>query len=250
MAQNENEENPELARILHTLANLPPNPVPHGPGTGFPVPHSAYYAPPGTPDPRLVERTALEHRQASPKPQKKIGTLMINPTTITEWKQGLRCVSKLAAVNQNFVATVQKMIKDHERNVKDWDVGRKRLIEEQTAKRENEETHRAALSFPGFLQGTAPLRTPEREKEELDQYDQKVYRASKQMADSQSSQLKSLGVPFFGVRPDLMLPEGSEPASTGGTESGKLASLKKITKEELLELQRKMLNHLMELYGD
>lgn len=64
-------------------------------------------------------------------------------------------------------------MKDQEQNVKSWEAGRIRLIEDQKLKRENEQTHRAALyvtlrvetallilcrSLPGLLEGTAMLR--------------------------------------------------------------------------------------------
>ena len=86
--------------------------------------------------------------------------------------------------------------------------------------------------------------TPEREQAELQQYDAKVYRACKTMADSQNSSLKVLGVPFFGVKHHLVLHESKEVPSAEDTAAGK------ISKTQLLELQRKMLNHLTELYGD
>jgi hypothetical protein len=90
--------------------------------------------------------------------------------------------------------------------------------------------------------------TPEREKEELEQYDAKVYRACKAMVDSQSSSLKVLGVPFFGVKPYLVLGSSYDPTEVSDAQPTPAGG--KITKDQLLELQRKMLNHLMELYGD
>ena len=68
------------------------------------------------------------------------------------------------------------------------------------------------------------------------------------MVDSQTSSLKVLGVPFFGVKPYLVIGSSYDPMEVSDSQSA-LAS-GKITKEQLLELQRKMLNHLMELYGD
>jgi hypothetical protein len=94
---------------------------------------------------------------------------------------------------------------------------------------------------------TAP-QTPEREKAELSQYDAKVYRACKAMTEAQTSSLKVLGVPFFGTKPHLIIFESSEPSSATDTEQK--SGNQKISKGQLLNLQRKMLNHLMELYGD
>jgi hypothetical protein len=92
------------------------------------------------------------------------------------------------------------------------------------------------------------MKTPEHDREELNQYDAKVYRACKAMTESQTSSLKVLGVPFFGVKPHLILHESEEPVSADSRIAD--AGEKCITKPQLLELQRKMLNHLMELYGD
>lgn len=86
--------------------------------------------------------------------------------------------------------------------------------------------------------------TPEREQEELKQYDAKVYRASKAMVESQTSSLKVLGVPFFGVRPHLLASEDEV------VEVGVDGLPAKITHSQVLELQRKMLTHLLDLYGD
>ena len=101
-------------------------------------------------------------------------------------------------------------------------------------------------SYPAI--NTDEAQTPEREKEELDQYDAKVYRACKAMVDSQTSSLKVLGVPFFGVKPHLVVGSSYDPAEVTDSQSTPAAG--KITQDQLLELQRKMLNHLMELYGD
>ncbi|EFQ88459.1 hypothetical protein CFE70_009839 [Pyrenophora teres f. teres 0-1] len=256
--------NLDLAQILATLASLP-KPEPQ-PSQDQQQPNEHFYDNQGyqnsqeqhlpeqvnthqqSADPRLIGRSAPQHRHPAPKQQETVSSPLIDPSTITEWRQGLRCVSKIAARNPEFAPAIRKLMKDQESAVKSWETGRKNLIEEQRFKRENERTHRAALSLPGLLKDTALLRTPECEKEELDQYDAKVYRVCKAMVDSQTSSLKVLGVPFFGVK--LYLVSGSSYDPTEVTDAQTAPTGGKITKEQLLELQRKMLNHLMELYGD
>ncbi|KAI8937016.1 hypothetical protein NX059_006239 [Plenodomus lindquistii] len=259
------DPNLDLAKILATLANLP---KPEAPGyeqqpqeqnaaqtsSTFQELPQAYLGQQSTPypqtsDPRLANRQALQYRQPAPKPQERSTTPLIDPSTIIEWKQGLRCVSKIAVQNPDFVPAIRKLMKDQEQNVRAWEGGRARIIEDHKFKRENEQTNRAALSLPGLLNGVALLRTPEREKEELDEYDTKVYRASKAMVESQTASLKQLGVPFFGVRPYLVI-QSSDDVAAGVDEPQSAQSEGKITTDELLQLQRKMLNHLMELYGD
>jgi len=64
------------------------------------------------------------------------------------------------------------------------------------------------------------------------------------MVDSQSSALKVLGVPFFGVRPHLLASDDETiPKAADGTPT-------KITQAQVLELQQKILTHLLDLYGD
>jgi len=261
------DPNLDLATILATLASLPkPEPVSqeqqpqeHNVVQPYPV----FQAPAqssstvqatgshGSADPRLAGRPA-PHNQYVPRAQDRPSTPLADPSTITEWKQGLRFVSKLAVHNPDLAPAVRKLMKDQEQNVRAWEGGRTRIIEDHKFKRENEQTHRAALSLPGLLCGTTLLRTPERENEELAEYDAKVYRASKAMVASQTTCLQTLGVPFFGTKPYLVVTSSGE--SQGVDESGSSGSVVqpdgKITREQLLESQRKMLNHLMELYGD
>jgi hypothetical protein len=264
MADNKIPPELNLEQILATLASLPQTttpPVPseqqsyppsHLHAQSYNVPASHYPAQTGIPygheqshDPRMSARpqTTLSNRQALPKSRTTTTTPTIDPAIITQWKHGLRCVNKIATQNLAFVPAIQKLIQDQARNVKDWESGRQRLVEEQAVKRENEETHLAVLSLPGMGEKIAPLRTDDVEREELEVYAKKVYRAAQRMVESQSKELRGLGVPFFGLRPEFLRAEGSDEGNGGGEEQ-------KVTKGELLELQRKMLNHLMELYGD
>ncbi|KAJ8114929.1 hypothetical protein OPT61_g3314 [Boeremia exigua] len=239
MAENNGlPANMDLEAILRTLASLP---KPEDQGQYQPQDQYVSQQQPAA-DPRLAGRSLQP--QPAPKPQVRSSTPLIDPATIIDWKQGLRCISKIATQNPQFAVTVRKLMKDQEGNVKQWEAGRTRLIEEQAMKRDNEQTHRAALSLPGLLDNTPILRTSEREQEELTQYDAKVYRASKAMVDSQSSSLKVLGVPFFGVRPHLLASEDEE--ITTNADGGPA----KVTQSQILELQRKMLTHLLDLYGD
>lgn len=176
MAEN-GEQNLDLAKILATLANLPkPEAQPyqdqqayehsqsyqgyHEPQQQYIPEQNSHYQQPA--DPRLIGRSLPQHRQPHPKPQDRVSSPLIDPSTIIEWKQGLRCVSKISTQNSEFAPAVRKvgqvhdpqlvfvaymyqLMKDQESNVRSWEAGRKNLIEEQKFKRENERTHRAAL---------------------------------------------------------------------------------------------------------
>jgi hypothetical protein len=149
--------NLDLDAILATLAGLQkpqesqPQQHPSQSQEQFLPPQESFHAPQQyqeyTPDPRLAGRShhPQPQPQAVPKPQARVSTPLIDPATIIDWKQGLRCVSKIAASNPEFAGKVRKLVKDQEGNVSQWEAGRKRLVEEQVAKRENEMTHRSAL---------------------------------------------------------------------------------------------------------
>jgi hypothetical protein len=132
--------NMDLDAILRTLASLP-KPEEHQGQYQPQDPYLPHQQP--TTDPRLAGRASQPH--SIPKPQVRSTTPLIDPATIIDWKQGLRCVSKIAAQNPQFSVSVRKLIKDQEGNVRQWEAGRQRLIEEQALKKENEQTHRAAL---------------------------------------------------------------------------------------------------------
>ena len=71
------------------------------------------------------------------------------------------------------------------------------------------------------------------------------------MSLSHSAELKRLAVPFFGTRAELVRADDENASSvleedlTPGPDADG-----KITKSQLTALQRKMLNHLVELYGE
>lgn len=111
--------NLDLEKILATLAGLQQPPVntneqqqqplaPHNVNNQF-LPKQYAYTQSNpqhtTQDPRLLRQPA----QVQSRPQERTSTPLIDPSTITEWKQGLRCVSKIAAQNPEFAAVVRKV---------------------------------------------------------------------------------------------------------------------------------------------
>lgn len=75
----------------------------------------------------------------------------------------------------------------------------------------------------------------------------KVYKAQLAMNREMSNKLRSLGVPFFGTRSDLVKPAGNEASEPHmDTKDGKAM----IDEAELMNLQRRMLTMLEELCND
>ncbi|KAK8252874.1 hypothetical protein HDK77DRAFT_164136 [Phyllosticta capitalensis] len=164
-----------------------------------------------------VSRSTTPQQISTPKPQAASAGKppMIDPATILDWAQGLRCITKIAAQNPGIKGAVQKMIADQHENELMWWGGRRARTSQQVS------------------------------PEELQAYDAKIHRAMREMFTAMSGHLKSLGVPFFGVKSDLIVKdEDSE------KEKQALMAKKKITESELLKLQRKMLEYLEAMYKD
>lgn len=93
--------------------------------------------------------------------------------------------------------------------------------------------------------------------QELQLYDRKVHRAAVQMSRAMSADLETLGVPFFGIEPGLVVDD----ADDDGPGARKRKQLQKddvveqdrrgkISKSELRLLQRRMIRHLEDMYKD
>jgi hypothetical protein len=121
---NELPANMDLEAILRTLASLPKSedqqffqnpqqahdqPLSFGNAQQYPATHQniPHHQPA---DPRLAGRSTPSQLPL-PKPQVRSSTPLIDPATIIDWKQGLRCVSKIAASNPDFAASVRKVLK-------------------------------------------------------------------------------------------------------------------------------------------
>lgn len=84
---------------------------------------------------------------------------------------------------------------------------------------------------------------------ELQTFDLKVYRAQTQMTKEFSAKLKSLGVPFFGTKVELVRvanKDGSDEKASQVSNDG--TGL--IEELELIKLQKKMISLLEDLCGD
>lgn len=86
--------------------------------------------------------------------------------------------------------------------------------------------------------------SPEELAKELETFDMKVYKAQTQMAREMSAKLRSLGVPFFGTKRELVRIAGSSGSEAGKDQNGM------IDEAELVMLQRKMLVILEDMCSD
>ncbi|KAI9799650.1 MAG: hypothetical protein M1833_003965 [Piccolia ochrophora] len=121
-----------------------------------------------------------------------------------------------------------------------WE-GREALLKKQQGRAEG--LNRQEITLITRLQ-----QSPEDNVKEMTLYDAKVYSACKEMAVSMNTELRSLGVPFFGTKGQLVTPKGDStiaPSSDGTSAQGN--SSDKISIAELQRLQKRMLDLLEDM---
>ncbi|KAK5128341.1 hypothetical protein LTR85_003009 [Meristemomyces frigidus] len=251
---------PDLQAILATLSQYTGS-------NGYPVPQGTteqYAQPPmaagyaafersatSTPQPAPVQKTQDPMLRpqgrtaiASPKP-------MIDPATITTWQEGLRCVTKIAAQNAQFAASIKKMMDDQRKHEMRWYSERQAMKQMQNNRKSSSAKAASILQSLGNGPTAAPT-TVESEVDnrvELAEYDRKIYVAQRSMEEAMTAELKGLGVPFFGTDLTLVVADGYNVAKEHLPESHpKWSPL--VSEGELLELRRRMVGHLEDLYRD
>ncbi|PMD55787.1 uncharacterized protein K444DRAFT_536848 [Hyaloscypha bicolor E] len=240
-----NNQTPDLASILKTLASLAPQaqqqqvqppPQPHPLPTPFPAE-------------QVWQQSLVQATQPSHTPTPSAAPKVVDPATIIEWSAGLRCVMKQVAKHESILQDVRRMIKVQHEHEEQWWEGRKALIERQKARKEGQKKLDDVLKAVGGSTAAGTSNTsPEELEKELETFDMKVYKAQTQMVKEMSTKLRGLGVPFFGTRVDLVRPTGKESSGTEGSVG--LEEKGMIDEVELVRLQRKMLAILEDLCND
>ncbi|CZT15826.1 uncharacterized protein RCC_01662 [Ramularia collo-cygni] len=260
-----------LQSILATLAQFGTSTVPY-PTQSTPIanfenqsahvypdrPNDGSTTPPGEPpgEPpaaatRLVPqqqnhlRSQTSSGNASPKP-------MIDPASITQWQEALRCVTKIAAQNAQFAGCIKRMMQDQKTHEMRWYTERQNLKQIQSNRCASAANAQKILSsLPAFC--SPPLNDKEHKQvdkaAELAEFDRKLYAAQQAMEAGMTTEMKRLGVPFFGTDPSLILEDGRdspvEPLPEGHPKFSPF-----VTETQLLMLRRKMMAHLEDLYRD
>ncbi|KAI6250057.1 hypothetical protein HI914_02087 [Erysiphe necator] len=169
---------------------------------------------------------------------------IVDPTSIIEWPAGLRCITKTVAKNENILDEIRRLIKNQHEHEEQWWNGRNTLIDKLKAREEGQkkldEVLRAVGGVVSMLQPDNNIKSMERE---LQTFDLKVYKAQIQMVREMNAKLRSLGVPFFGTRSELVRP-AIKKTEIVKDEAGL------IDEADLVKLQRRMLEMLEDLCND
>ncbi|KAM0720460.1 hypothetical protein Q7P37_004596 [Cladosporium fusiforme] len=245
---------PQLPQSQHTEQHENTAPVSTAQDNASAISHNATIEAMPT-DPRLRNRPQSRSTTPSqPPPQSQIQPQppsIIDPATITVWQDGLRCVTKIAAQNKMFEASIRRMMKDQRAHEMRWYTERQTLKQAQTSR--SSSAAKVSSILQSLNQGAAgPAAEPQSEEEkeaELTRFDRKVYAAQQSMEMAMTAELKGLGVPFFGTSVDLIVPEEQKPPHAGPL-AGRPKWSVPVTETELLDLKRQMVGHLEVLYRD
>ncbi|PQE08169.1 ATP synthase subunit beta protein [Rutstroemia sp. NJR-2017a BVV2] len=142
------------------------------------------------------------------------------------------------------------MTKVQHEHEEQWWKGRQALIEKQQVRKEGQRKLEEVLKAVGGSTSTGASNTsPEELARELETFDMKVYKAQTQMVREMNGKLRSLGVPFFGTKSELVRTSGkTEPDQNVANGTGVEKTV--IDESDLVELQKKMLTILEDLCND
>ncbi|OXV09171.1 hypothetical protein Egran_03067 [Elaphomyces granulatus] len=188
-----------------------------------------------------------------------------DPSLIITWPAALKYVMKTVTQNESVQAKIRRMIQSQHDHEKKWWQGRVALMEKQATRAEKKKRIDEVLRSVGApVDATTTkneLPSAEENERELKHYDAKVYKTSVDLAKAVDSELRSLNIPFFAIKHSLVvvvattttttttLTEKDEKNPKSETVALAVAAEKKdtISKDELLVLQRRMLELLENL---
>ncbi|KAK3686861.1 hypothetical protein LTR37_019413 [Vermiconidia calcicola] len=244
---------PDLQAILSTLAQYaqPLQPGTFEETTQTSTPTNLGQAQSEPPQPIPPPQPSIERAEdprLRPQSRSTVSPKPIDPATITTWQDGLRCVTKIAAQNAQFAATIRRMMSDQRKNELRWYSERQSLKNTQ-ANRANSSAKAASILQSLGGGGSSGSDGAVDKETELATFDRKVYAALEDMETAIAAELKGLGVPFFGTDRGLILSDDAQapPEPSLGNQS-RWSPL--VTEKQLLELRRRMVGHLEDLYRD
>lgn len=144
------------------------------------------------------------------------------------------------------------MMQDQKTHEMRWYTERQNLKQTQSNRSASAANAQKILnSLPAF--GSAPPKNNEHtqvDKEaELAEFDRKLYAAQQAMEAGMTTEMKRLGVPFFGTDSSLIVEDGRDPP-TESLPEGQPKFSPVVTETQLLQMRRRMIAHLEDLYRD
>ncbi|KAJ5938261.1 hypothetical protein N7454_004603 [Penicillium verhagenii] len=227
---------PDLNSVLQALSSL----ASQGGSSQIPqpIPQQHHIAKPPRVEPNHTPRPVQTN---IPKPS----TPTIDPSTITTWPAALKYVMRTVGQNEETQLRIRGLIRSQHSHERQWWKGREALLQRQQARGDKKKELDAVLLSIGAPIDSKQLSTAEEDQAELTNYDAKIYKASVQMADALTSELRGLQIPFFVLKKSLI-----QDSLSSAELDGALGGASRLSKSDLQDLQRRMLGMLEDLCKD
>ena len=255
MDSNDTYQPPPLEDILKTLSSLSSVPVNSQSATsttfGLADAHRSSSEVATSYDPRIRPQSSTQQRWI-PGTSK---TPSVDPSCITSWPQALKYVMSVLSQNSMATSKIKSLIHSQHQHEKQWWAGRQNLILKQKGRDEGKKKADDLLRSLGSKRDVEAVPTQEQgvdgdeERKELEVYNAKVYRALSEMSRAIDTELRALGVPFFAIKHEMVtqVPTADNHTASGISNAGSAVLL---SKDELLGLQKRMVQLLEDLFGE
>ncbi|KAI9729742.1 MAG: hypothetical protein M1834_006693 [Cirrosporium novae-zelandiae] len=172
----------------------------------------------------------------------------VDITTITTYPAALRHIMQLVASDPSLTARIRGLIDRQAKHERQWWTGRQELVAKLEKRGEGRKKLRGVLQSLGAKVSASnaieveaeEAAALEEDKRELQQYDRKVYAASRDMEKGMGEELAGWGIPFFGVIVE-------EKWVKGGTRGVVAKADERVRKQKLLVMRKKVVELLEDL---
>lgn len=232
----DSERNPQLASILWALKN----PAEAGTerqitasSTGHALPESTI---PGT--------KTLSQSDGYPTvtdPHRRPARSPVDPSKIISWAPAQKYIIDSIYSNQARASRIKQLISQQQGQERQWWAEREAMLAKHRARADKEKQVTAILQSMGGIASSAKASDIGEQEAELHKCDLKTHKAMTKLATDIDRELRSMGVPFYAIKHDLVT---GEDGRDGGERLGKL------DKDQLRSLQKRMLQLLEELFRE
>ncbi|KAL4919368.1 hypothetical protein BDW62DRAFT_44654 [Aspergillus aurantiobrunneus] len=174
-------------------------------------------------------------------------------STITTWPTALKRVMRTVAQNEDIQRRIRFLIQRQHEHERQWWKGREALAQKQRSRKDKKRELDEVLRSVGAPVNGKEVSTAEDDLAEVRNYDAKVYKASRQMAEAMLVELKSLEIPFFCLNRSLIADGAAKPKHELSHPFGQDGSpdtpgkQTRLSVDELSALQQRMLGLLQDL---
>lgn len=162
--------------------------------------------------------------------------------TITTWPAALKHVSKYLLPDEKFAQRIRGLIAEQRSLEEKWWSKRQAIEQMHAGRGQTSAAVASILRNLGGAETQVVASDLKSHQAELDTYDKQVHTNLMQMHSRFDKELRSLGVPFYVIKHDLVILEDGKARTS--------ASQGRIDKGELRELQKRMLQTLEDLFGE